>query len=446
MVKDYKGEAAVAPGEAFDPTPAHLAERTQRFVLPNGLKVALLPKKTRGATVNFELRLDYGDVDSLRNTAPLPELTAAMLSRGTQTLSRQAFEDALDRDKATLHFSGSAGTMVGAGQTVAAHLTDVLRLAQQAVTTPAFAPDEFEQVKRAWRTRLEQGRTDPRAIARRAVAREGNPYPPGDIRYVPTIEEELGALDQLTDDAVKAFHARFYGANHGELAIVGDFDPALIRPLIAELFGSFDNATPYARVPDPYVATRAARATFETPDKPNATMIAKLAVPLNDLAPDYAPLVIANRILGGDPDSRLFERIRVREGLSYDVGTQLQPARIDPNTQLLFYAIFAPQNLDKVKTTFNQVVDTARKEGFTANELDAAKKALLEERRIGRAQDGALAAVLVSQEYLGRTWDDDARKDQAIEAVSLDQANAALRRYITPDAMAKVFAGDFTKK
>jgi GTP-binding protein Era len=78
-------------------------------------------------------------------------------------------------------------------------------------------------------------------------------------------------------------------------------------------------------------------------------MVAKLAVPLNDLSPDFASLVVANRILGGDADSRLFERIRVREGLSYGVGTQIAPAHVDTNTQLLFYAIFAPQNLPKVK-------------------------------------------------------------------------------------------------
>jgi zinc protease len=263
---------------------------------------------------------------------------------------------------------------------------------------------------------------------------------------VPTIEEELALLDRATIDAVRAFHGKFYGANHAELAIVGDFDAAAIQPLVTSLFGSFSTATPYTRVPDPYVATRHAERTFETPDKPNATMVAKLAVPINDLSPDYAPVVVANRILGGDVDSRLFERIRVREGLSYGVGTQLSPARIDPNSQLLFYAIFAPQNLDKVKKAFSEELARARSEGYTAREIEAARKALLEERRIGRAQDAELASQLVSQQYLGRTWDDAQRVDRAIAAVSLNDANTALKKYVTPDAMAAVYAGDFAKK
>ncbi|HEY1325316.1 MAG TPA: pitrilysin family protein [Casimicrobiaceae bacterium] len=443
MVRGYKGDPAVQPGEAFDPTPANLAARTQRFDLPNGMKVALLPKKTRGATVNFELRMDYGDVDSLRNMNPLPSLTAAMLRRGTERLDRQAFEDALDQRKASLDFGGSAGTLVASGHTVAANLGEVLRLMKEAVATPAMKPEEFDQVKRERHTRLEQGRTDPTAIARRAIARQGNPYPPGDIRYVPTIEEDIAMLDKATIDAVKSFHDRFYGASHAEIAIVGDFDVQAIKPLVTELFGNYSTATAYTRVPDPYVRTEASSESFETPDKPNATMISKLAVPLNDLAPDFASVVVANRILGGDVDSRLFERIRVKEGLSYGVGTQLTPARIDPNSQLLFYAIFAPQNLDKVKAAFSDVVTRARNEGYTAQEVDTAKKALLEERRIARAQDADLAGVLVTQAFLGRDWNETARQDKAIEAVTLPQANAALRKYITPDSMATVYAGDF---
>jgi len=54
--------------------------------------------------------------------------------------------------------------------------------------------------------------------------------------------------------------------------------------------------------------------------------------------------------------------------------------------------------------------------------------------------------MLVSQDYLGRDWSDTARVDKAIEAVTLPEANEALRKYITPDAMATVYAGDFVAK
>src|SRR4029078_4223522 len=144
--------------------------------------------------------------------------------------------------------------------------------------------------------------------------------------------------------------------------------------------------------------------------------------------------------------ARLFGRIRVKDGLSYGVGTQFSPPRVDPNSQLLFYAIFAPQNLPKVKSAFEEELTRVRGEGYTATELDNARKALLEERRIGRAQDEDLVGQLVTQDYLGRTWDDALRVDRAIGGVSLDQANGALRKDLTPESMARVYAGDFAKK
>ncbi len=83
LVRSYKGDPPVAAGEAFDPTPANLEARTERLQLPNGMKVALLPKKTRGETAQIELRLDIGDTSTLRNSNPVSSFTAAMLARGT---------------------------------------------------------------------------------------------------------------------------------------------------------------------------------------------------------------------------------------------------------------------------------------------------------------------------------------------------------------------------
>lgn len=446
LVRDYKGEPPVAAGETFDPTPANLEARTERLQLANGMKVALLPKKTRGETAQFELRLDIGDAASLRNANPVSTLTAAMLERGTAKHDRQAFQDALDKLRAKLDLGGGGATITVAATTVHASVPDVLRLAAEALREPAFPPAEFEQLKRELLTRLEQSRTDPTALARRAATRAGNPYPPDDVRYTPTIDEEIARVKAIDLDAVKAFHARFYGASHAEIAVVGDFDPAAVRPLLGQLFGDFRSPTPYTRVPQPFYSTQSAPQSFDTPDKANATMFGRLSMPLNDQSADYASLLVANRVLGGDADSRIFQRLRVQGGLSYAVGTAFQPASIDPNSTLLVYAIFAPQNLDKVRTGAAEELARAREGGFKPQEIESAKKALLEERRIARAQDDALTASLVSQSYLGRTWAESARVDAAIAAVTVESASAALRKYVDPASIAFAYAGDFAKK
>jgi len=445
LVNNYKGDPPIAAGEAFDPSPANLEARTERLQLGNGMKVALLPKKTRGETAQIELRLDIGDTDSLRNSSPVSGLTASMLERGTTKHDRQAFADALDKLRTKLNIAGSGATVGVDATTVRGSVPDVLRLAAEALREPAFVPSEFEQLKRERLTALEQSRSDPTAIARRAAARAGNPYPADDVRYTPTIDEEIERVRATDVAAVKAFHAKFYGASHAELAIVGDFDAAAVKPLIRELFGDYASPTPYARVPQPLYPTKAAPQTFETPDKANAAMFGRLSMPLNDESADYAALTIANRILGGDSDSRIFKRVRVTEGLSYGVGSVFQPASIDLNSTFVVYAIFAPQNLARVRDATAQEVSRARDSGFTEQEVTAAKKALLEERRISRAQDDALAGSLVSQAFLGRTWANSAKIDAAIAAVSVDSANAALRKYVDPAGIAYAYAGDFAK-
>ena len=445
LVRNYKGDPPIAAGEAFDPTPANLESRTERIALPNGLKVALLPKKTRGETAQIELRLDIGDTESLRNSQPLSGFTSEMLERGTRKHDRQAFADALDKLRTKFDISGSGAVVMVNATTVRGSVPDVLRLAAEALREPAFVPAEFEQLKRERLTALEQGRTDPTAIARRAVARAANPYPPDDVRYTPTFDEEIARVKSVDLDAVRAFHAKFYGASHAELSIVGDFDAAAVRPLIRELFGDFASGTPYARVPQPFYSTKSDPLTFETPDKANAAMFGRLSLPLNDEAPDYAALTVANRILGGDADSRIFKRVRVRDGLSYSVGSVFQPSSIDPNSTLVLYAIFAPQNLANVKAATAEEIARARESGFTEEEVVAAKKALLEERRIARAQDDVLAAGLVQQTFLGRTWAISAKIDAAIAAVTRDAANAALRKYVDPAGIAYAYAGDFKK-
>jgi zinc protease len=443
LVKDYKGDAAVAAGEAFDATPANLEARTQRLTLPNGLKVALLPKQTRGSTVRFQMRLDFGDEQSLKGTPPATSLTAAMLNRGTTRHDRQAFEDALDRLKAKLAFGGGGATVTASGETIRASLPEVLDLMAEALISPSFAPNEFTTMQRARITRLEQGRTDPSAIAQRAVARQDNPYPPGDVRYAPTLDEEIAMVNGAKVETLKAFHSRFFGASHAEIAIVGDFDAAAARTQIEKLFANWSSPTPYQRVPDPYLPTKGATLTFETPDKPNATLIGKQAMRFNDVSPDYPVLLVADHILGGGSDSRIFKRVRVTEGLSYGVGTALQPASIDDNSAFIVYAIFAPQNVAKVRTAFTEELARVAREPFTAQEVTEAKRALLEERRIARADDGNVAAALVSQQYLGRTWELSAKIDAAIQAVTPEQATAVARKYLQPQSVDYALAGDF---
>jgi len=446
LVKDYKGDAVAAAGEAFDPSPANLDARTQRFTLPNGMKVALLPKKTRGEAVSFNVALHFGDEKSVFGKASTGALAGSMLMRGTAKHSRQELDDALDKLRTKMSAGGSQVGASVSGQTYRKELPDVLRLAAEVLQQPAFPATEFEQLKRQRATSLEASRNEPQAMASRALSRHGNPYPVGDVRYVPTVEESIANNNAVTRDDVTAFHRGFYGASNAELSIVGDFDPESTRALVTELFGNWKSAVPYTRVPDPYRANQPAAIRLVAPDKANAFLIGKQALPLDDLDPDYPALLVASFILGDSSSARIPERLRQKDGLSYGAGSVFQPSSIDANSAMAAYAIFAPQNLDRVRTGLTEELERAVKDGFTDAEVAAAKAGVLQERALSRTEDGRIAGALSAQSYLGRTYATSAAVDAAIGKLTPADVNAALRKYVKPAEFAYAFAGDFDRK
>ncbi len=446
LVKDYKGDAAAAAGEAFDPSPANLDARTQRFTLGNGMKVALLPKKTRGEAVSFNIALHFGDEKSVFGKASTGTLAGSMLMRGTTKHSRQELDDALDKLRTKMSAGGSQVGASVSGQTYRKELPDVLRLAAEVLREPAFPASELEQLKRQRTTSLEASRNEPQAMASRALSRHANPYPVGDVRYVPTVEESIANNKAVTRDDVAAFHRSFYGASNAEISIVGDFDPEATRALVTQLFGDWKSPVAYTRVPDPFRANQPAAIRLVAPDKANAILIGKQALPLDDMSPDYPALLVASFILGDSASARIPERLRQKDGLSYGAGAVFQPSSLDANSTMTAYAIFAPQNLARVRAGLDEELARAVKDGFTDAEVAAARAGVLQERTLSRTEDGRIAAALSGQSYLGRTFATSAAIDAAIGKLTTADVNAALRKYVKPGEFAWAFAGDFDRK
>jgi zinc protease len=138
MLKDFKGGEAIAPGEAFDPSPANIESRVTRSELPGGMKVVLLPKKTRGGTVVAVINLRFGDEKSVYGKSMAGQMAAALLLRGTKNENRQQIQDELDRLKARLNVTGGPTNATASIETVEANLPDVLRLTAEVLREPAY--------------------------------------------------------------------------------------------------------------------------------------------------------------------------------------------------------------------------------------------------------------------------------------------------------------------
>jgi zinc protease len=447
IVKDYKGDAAIAAGEAFDPSPANIESRTTRTNVAGGLKVAMLPKKTRGGTVVASLSLRFGDEKSLMNRNTAGSLAANLLQRGTTKHTRQQIKDEFDRLKARVSIGPSSAASVSVGiETVRENLPAVLRLVAEILREPSFPAAEFDQLKQELLAQIEQQRSEPTFVAITAFRRHLSPYPKGDVRYVPTPEEEIAEIKATSLDGVKKFYSDFYGASNATLALTGDFDDKEVARLAGELFGNWKSPIPFARVTNDYKEIPPVNRSLETPDKANAFFVAGLALKISDDDPDYPALVLANYMLGGGTlHSRLGTRIRQKEGLSYGVGTQLTASPLDKSGVFVTFAIYAPQNVTKLEAAFNEEIARALKDGFTAEEVAAAKTGYLQEQQVARAQDANVAGKLEGYLYLNRTLAFDAELEKKINALTPEQIVAALRRHLDSVKITIVKAGDFAK-
>jgi zinc protease len=444
MLKDYKGDQAREPGEAFDPTPANIEARTTRKSLAGGLKLALMPKKTRGSIVVLTMLLDFGDEQALKGLAEVGSLCGQMLLRGTTHHTRQQLQDELNRLKANVSVSGGPTRAFVRIETTREHLADVMTLVAEVLREPAFPADELDILKRSALAGLEQQRTEPQALANVWLARHLENYPPDDVRYPKTLDEQITSLNSVTLQKVKDFYAHFYGGQHGELGIVGDFDPAEMQSVIARLFDDWKPPSLYARIPQLFQDASAQTETIRTPDKANAYFAAAQNLEMRDDEPDYPAMVLGNYLLGGGfISSRLGVRVRQKEGLSYSIGSQLAVSSLDRAARFSVQAISAPQNTGKVEHAVREELERALKEGFTAEEVKAAKAGWLQSRQVGRASDGELSTKLASDEFLGRTLSWDASLEDRVRALTPDSILTALRRHIDPARLSIVKAGDF---
>jgi zinc protease len=444
MLAGYQGREAVAEGEAFDPSPTNIESRTVRYTLPNGLRVALLPKQTRGDLVMIQMRLSFGNEEALMGRGTAAEMAGGLLMRGTESRTRQELADELDRLQASGGVSGGPIIATGQFQTVRTSGAEVIRLMAEIVREPAFPEAEFDLLKEQRLASIAQARTEPDALAVLALERHMSDWPPGHPNYPATYEEAEASIRATSVDDVRAFHADFYGPQNGNVVVVGDFDEAEVRRVIEESFADWPSPQPFQRVAQPFYDPPAERIVIDTPDKANAFFFAQQNLRLSDTDPDYPALLMAGYILGGGTlNSRLARRIRTEEGLSYGVAGFVSGHPVDAMGELYAYAIFAPENADAVEAAFVEEIERALRDGFTEDELRTAKQGWLELRQLSRAQDSSLAGALSQGLYFDRTLAQDAELEDRVASLTLAEVDRAFRARIDLSRMTFVRAGDF---
>lgn len=446
LVKDYKSSVVEEAGEAFDPSPANIDARTVRFTLPDGMKVTLLSKKTRGGSVHAAIALHFGDVDLLKGKDIAAELAASTLIKGAGSMDRQQIQDEIDRLKSRVNIFGGPRGATMTIESVKDGLPGILELAANILEHATLPDEEIEKARRDAITLREYSRSEPQTQAYITLERTLYPFPKGDVRHTSTPDEEIEDLKAAKLEEVKSFYKDFYGASNGQLSIVGDFDAPQIRTLVTKLFGDWNSPAHFERIKVGFQNIAPVNQSLETPDKANAVFMSAERLNISDSSADYPALLFGNYMLGGGfLNSRLAQRIRVKEGLSYGISSTLSAAPHEPDATIFIYAITAPQNVAKVESAFNDEMSRALRDGFTQQEMDADRGGWLQSRQVGRAEDGSLCSMLNGRTFDGRTMAWDQQLEDKVKALTPDQVLQAMKKDIDPARMTIIKAGDFKK-
>jgi zinc protease len=391
-------------------------------------------------------------------------MAGSMLMNGTKSKTRQQIQEEMRKLNAQISVSGGGGGGfaggrsggrggAGGGGSLSTATASIMappenfpaamRLAVEMLKEPAYPDADYDRLITARIKSLEAPATEPTQLATETLQRHLTPWSTSDVLYPRTREQQLDEMKKLTLADVRKFHDQFYGANYGVLAVVGPVEMAAVQKAAAELLGNWNTPMAYKPIVARYKKVEPLNRKIETPDKANAQFEAGVRMQLSETDPDYPAMLLAGYMFGGPITSRVSDRIRNREGLSYGANARVAVPAEGDAAMLSGTVSLNPVNGPKVEASFKDELAKTLKEGFTDDEVAKAKQAYLDARMVGRASDAGLLAQLSSHEQLGRTMKWDEQVEAKIRALTAADVNAAFRRRVDPAALTIVKAGDF---
>jgi zinc protease len=380
-----------------------------------------------------------GDVFNPPQNAAIADLTAGLLDKGTAKHDKFAVAELLEQAGATLGFSTGSHTLNINGKCLRKDLPLVLGLLAEQLRTPRFDPEEFAKLKKQLAGRHKRNMEDPDFRAEGAFTRAI--FPVGHPNRPPTDEKYLADVESATLEQLKAFHAANYGPTTARLVLVGDVDDAAIERTVTETFGGWrgGQAIPSTKKAPPLAQARTERVNM--PGKTSISLVVGQPSGLRYADAEYQPLNMATAVLGsGFFSARLLDIIRNREGLTYGIGASLS-ADTYADGAWAIHATFAPELLEKGMASTLRELRRFHDEGLSAEELKTFKVTLTGSYKVALSTTGGLASTLLNavQRGYGPEWVDEFPR--RVQALSLAEVNAAIKKFVEPDKMVTVVAG-----
>ncbi|MDE3247398.1 MAG: insulinase family protein [Bacteroidota bacterium] len=447
LLEGYKGKEATAQKANFDNSIANIKKHAVYGKLENGAKYVLLEKPAKGDKIDALLSFRMGDETSLNGKSEIASLTAKLLKTGTLTKSKKQIADELDRIKTEISIFGSAGGLVVRLNTDKAHLPAALALLDDILHHPKFDATEFDKAKLDTKADYEAGRNEPSNLASVQLSKRTSKYPKGHPNYAADTDESLAEIAAIKPDDVKKYYNDFYGGNNGIASFVGEIDQDVVMRFLEKSIGKWNSKFPFKEIVPRYFDVAGQTVSINTPDKTNAALMGSINIPVSEKHPDYPAIFMANELLGGGAflSSRIPQRLREKEGMSYGAGTFVGTDYKYEAGNWGVYAFFNPLYKGRLDSALHEEIALARKEGFTADELQKSVASWLQQNKTILGLNSALANILRSYLRDGRDLDEFTAFEEKIKALDPAAVNAALRKYFDESKLTLIYAGDFNK-
>jgi zinc protease len=423
------GAAAAETGAVASP-----GGRVVRTVLANGLTLIAAENRVAKSVVIKGYVL-AGPVSDPPAKGGLSNITARLLTKGTQTRSASVLAEGLDYLGASLGIQAEQETVGITAQMLSEHFDQVLDLLADCLRNSMFPASEVAKTVGQLKTVLSHEAENSRERAQRELFAQ---LFPADHPLHRNPKGQLADLDGITREDIVRFHGRFYQPDRIVLAIAGDLSPEQILASVERAFGGWTRqpAPPLpARSPMPTVPA-SSRDTVVIPGKSEAIVMLGGNGITRD-SPDYYPAFLANRVLGGGGlGTRLMQTLRERQGLVYGVYSYYWPV-LGERPWVLFLQT-APAMVDRCITGTLAEIVRLQDGGVTAEELEQAKASAIGSLALSMEDQMGMALVLRDTELFNLGVDYPRRFPVDVRAVSAEQVQAAARKYLHPEHLIQV--------
>ena len=387
--------------------------------------------------------LPVGNVAAPEGNPALARLTGSMLDKGTATKDKFAIASQLESVGASLGFSVGNEVLTISGKCLKKDVPLVISLIAEQLRSPAFSPEEFAKVKKQYAGALQRSLDDTDTRASDAFTRAV--YPLGHPNRQPPTEELLAAINATTLDAVKAFHAEYYGPAHLTLILVGDVDTPTVQAQVGKSFAGWTGGKQPARPSAKGGDLDAPRdQTVFMADKTNVSVVWGMATGLRYRDPDALALRVGTNAFGGGFAMRLMNTVRNEEGLTYGIYSFVTNDNISDGDWRI-WANFSPALLEKGVASTKRQLTKWYEGGITPEELAQRKTDMTGAYKVGLSTTTGMATNIMNTLIRGYelSWLDE--YPGKIQALTLTEVNGAIKKHLNPDKMVLVKAGTVTE-